>query len=48
MNTLPTLSDIEAAATIVYGAMPPTPQFSWPLLNEALGTAARDSHAYRP
>lgn len=44
MNTLPTLSDIEAAATIVYGAMPPTPQFSWPLLNEALGTAAWVKH----
>ncbi|HEX8605510.1 MAG TPA: threonine dehydratase [Pseudoduganella sp.] len=44
MNALPTLSDIEAAATIVYGAMPPTPQFSWPLLNEALGTETWVKH----
>jgi threonine dehydratase len=44
MNQLPTLSDIEAAAAIVYGAMPPTPQFSWPLLNEALGTEAWVKH----
>ena len=34
---LPTLADIEHAARLVYAAMPPTPQYSWPLLNEALG-----------
>ena len=26
------LTEIEQAATIVYGAMPPTPQYAWPLL----------------
>nr|AIA15383.1 Pyridoxal-phosphate dependent enzyme [uncultured bacterium] len=35
---LPTLHDIEAAAAIVRDAMPATPQYSWPLLNAALGT----------
>lgn len=34
---LPTLAELDAAAAVVYGAMPPTPQYSWPLLNEALG-----------
>lgn len=41
---LPTLADIEHAATLVYGAMPPTPQYSWPLLNEALGLEAWIKH----
>jgi threonine dehydratase len=41
---LPTLADIEQAATLVYGAMPPTPQYSWPLLNEALGVDAWIKH----
>ncbi|MCG2583310.1 threonine dehydratase [Massilia sp. TS11] len=36
--TLPTLTEIETAARLVYAAMPPTPQYSWPLLNAALGT----------
>ncbi|MDX2101720.1 MAG: threonine dehydratase [Alphaproteobacteria bacterium] len=31
------LSDLEHAATIVYAAMPPTPQYQWPLLADALG-----------
>lgn len=34
---LPDLAQLDAAAAIVYAAMPPTPQYSWPLLNEALG-----------
>ncbi len=34
---LPTLSEIEAAAKIVYSAMPATPQYCWPLLCERLG-----------
>lgn len=34
---LPDLVQLDAAAAIVYAAMPPTPQYSWPLLNEALG-----------
>lgn len=44
MNLLPSRSDLDAAAAIVYGAMPATPQFSWPLLNEALGTEAWVKH----
>lgn len=35
--SLPPLADLEQAALAVYGAMPPTPQYSWPLLNAALG-----------
>ncbi|MBB3121350.1 threonine dehydratase [Pseudoduganella violacea] len=42
--SLPSPTELEAAAAIVYGAMPPTPQFSWPLLNEALGTEAWIKH----
>jgi threonine dehydratase len=41
---LPTLPEIEAAQAIVYGAMPPTPQYSWPLLNQRLGTQAFIKH----
>lgn len=33
---LPTLAQIEEAQKIVYRHMPPTPQYSWPLLNERL------------
>ena len=44
MNLLPTRAELDAAATIVYGAMPATPQFSWPLLNEALGTESWVKH----
>ena len=35
---LPTLAGIEAAAQSVYRAMPPTPQYRWPLLCEHVGT----------
>jgi len=35
---LPTLAEIESAAQTVYRAMPPTPQYRWPLLCERLGT----------
>jgi len=31
------LAELEAAARIVYGAMPPTPQYAWPLLGERAG-----------
>lgn len=36
--TLPTAAELESASQIVYRAMPPTPQYCWPLLCEALGT----------
>ena len=41
---LPTLAELESAAAVVYGAMPATPQYSWPLLNEALGATAWIKH----
>lgn len=34
---LPTLGELEAAAAIVYAAMPPTPQYRWPLLEARCG-----------
>jgi len=33
---LPSLSQIRDAQTVVYRYMPPTPQYSWPLINERL------------
>ena len=41
---LPTLAQLDAAAATVYQAMPPTPQYSWPLLNQALGAEAWVKH----
>lgn len=41
---LPTLAELDAAAATVYEAMPATPQFSWPLLNQALGGQAWVKH----
>ena len=40
----PTLAQLDAAAAIVYGAMSPTPQYSWPQLNQALGAQAWIKH----
>jgi threonine dehydratase len=34
---LPTLAEIEAAAELVHKFVPPTPQYSWPLLNQRAG-----------
>ena len=31
------LQDVEDAAAIVYAAMPPTPQYAWPLLARRTG-----------
>lgn len=44
MTELPTLSDLEAAAAVVYRHFPATPQYSWPLLNRRLGTKAWVKH----
>jgi len=41
---LPNLLEIESAATVVHGAMPPTPQYTWPLLNQRLGTETWVKH----
>lgn len=40
----PDLSEIQAAAEIVYSSMPPTPQYCWPLLCEYLGTEVWVKH----
>ena len=41
---LPSLAELDAAAAIVYRAMPPTPQYAWPQLNQALGAEAWIKH----
>jgi threonine dehydratase len=41
---LPSLAQIRDAQTVVYRSMPPTPQYTWPLLNERLGTEAWIKH----
>jgi len=41
---LPTLDDIESAASIVYADMPATPQYCWPLLCAHLGTEVWVKH----
>jgi threonine dehydratase len=35
---LPSLDEIKQAQQLVYSVMPPTPQYSWPLLGNRLGT----------
>jgi len=39
-----TLDDLEAAARIVYAAMPPTPQHAWPLLARRTGAEVWVKH----
>lgn len=39
-----TRADLEQAAQLVYGQMLPTPQYSWPLINEAAGTEVWVKH----
>ena len=41
---LPTLAQIHEAQTVLYRHMPPTPQYSWPLLNQRLGIEAWIKH----
>src|SRR6516225_2569132 len=41
---LPGLEQIEQAQQVVYRYMPPTPQYTWPLLNERLGAEAWVKH----
>jgi threonine dehydratase len=40
----PKLADLEAASSIVHAAMPPTPQYCWPLLCERIGTEVWVKH----
>ena len=42
--TLPNLQEIESAQSIVYRAMPPTPQYTWPLLNQRAGAEVWVKH----
>lgn len=44
MTEPPRLKEIEAAAGIVHAVMPPTPQYSWPMLNERLGAEVWVKH----
>ena len=39
-----TLGELRAAATLVHGYMPPTPQFAWPLLAQRLGVETIVKH----
>lgn len=41
---LPTRDEIRSARAFVYRFMPPTPQYTWPLLNQRLGTEAWVKH----
>jgi threonine dehydratase len=41
---LPNLSEINAAQALVYRYMPPTPQYTWPLVNVRLGCEAWIKH----
>jgi threonine dehydratase len=43
-TALPSLDEIQQAAELVYGAMPPTPQFTWPLLNQRAGAEVWVKH----
>ena len=38
---LPSLAQIRQAQAVVYGHMPPTPQYTWPLVNTRLSAAAK-------
>jgi len=41
---LPRLAELEAAAAIVHGVMPPTPQYCWPLLSQRTGAETWVKH----
>ena len=40
---LPSLAEIQEAQSVVYRHMPPTPQYTWPLINQRLSAAARNA-----
>ncbi|HZQ19446.1 MAG TPA: threonine dehydratase [Terriglobales bacterium] len=42
--SLPSIEEIAAAQELIYGVMQPTPQISWPLLNEKLGATVWVKH----
>jgi threonine dehydratase len=41
---LPTLAQIQDAQSIVYRHMPPTPQYTWPLINQRIGVETWVKH----
>ena len=41
---LPTLREMDVAARLIYTHMPPTPQYRWPLIDEAAGTEVWVKH----
>ena len=43
-SELPSLAEIRHAAEIVYGFMPATPQYSWPLINQRAGAEVWIKH----
>ncbi len=43
-SRLPSLSEIEGAAALVYRHMPATPQYNWPVLDGAVGTEVWVKH----
>jgi threonine dehydratase len=44
VGRLPTLAQLESAAALVYQAIPPTPQYRWPLLDARCGTEVWVKH----
>ena len=44
VDGLPGLEEIRRAAELVYGTMPATPQYSWPLLNKRAGAEVWVKH----
>src|SRR6188768_3183468 len=44
LATMTNLTELAAAAAVVYEAMPPTPQQRWPLLDARCGTAVWVKH----
>lgn len=44
LTRLPTLEEIREAQKLVYSVMPPTPQISWPLLNQRLDASVWVKH----
>ena len=42
--TLPSLAEIREAQDVLYRFMPPTPQYSWPLINQRLGAEVWIKH----
>lgn len=43
-SVLPSLAELESAARLVHAAMPPTPQYAWPLLEQRVGSPVVVKH----